>query len=612
MKLKKADRLTVFLGLACLVWSQGVGIANTEKGKNRLPNPSFEKDFEGWNTSASDDGIKVGIDNTVGHTGKNSVFVKKTARGVITSIITERVDVVPGETYVVSGYIKTDLEEGKAYITLDFLSNSGKRTGSYEDDVKLTGANDWTHLGMSRVAPPDSDYAEMRFQVIHFTGTIWCDDAEVTGKQPGPEDKVDTNPPYLGSGYPPEGSTISWRKPVISAYYADADMQWYPRLVEPDDSGVDLGTVVMILDGKDITQRAQVEPFAASYIPAAPLSEGSHTVSVRARDKAGNLAETKWAFEIDTSKPLPKRGEENHNIWSEGKGIKEFYFVHLSDSQLDGRPEHDGYSDKVVDIINKFSPPPAFVVMTGDIIDDGYMAGYPAATKFKEAFEKYVKIFSKLSPPFFTVIGNHDLPRRWFLKEYLHYSPEKIHSILEVDGEELAGKEMFAHYIGAFNYKRFEKHFSPLRYSFDYGGWHFIVYDPQQEESFNGVNTTRSFGCVSYAWVSPEIMLWIEEDLRIQREGQPAIILVHQNMTPHDKYHETYNKEGLLRILTQFNVRAGFCGHGGVFQEWEIAGIRMTMGADVGGTPHGRAGYVTVQIKGGQVNPQVHWLEPPR
>src|SRR2546428_10543411 len=73
------------------------------------------------------------------------------------------------------------------------------------------------------------------------------------------------------------------------------------------------------LDGQDVTALSQISvPFqnpsgtandgysigTVLFVPAAPLSEGGHTVLVQAGDFAGNIATTSWSFTVDTSAPV--------------------------------------------------------------------------------------------------------------------------------------------------------------------------------------------------------------------------------------------------------------------------------------------------------------------
>lgn len=103
---------------------------------------------------------------------------------------------------------------------------------------------------------------------------------------------VSSKDPLISEITPPEGSSTSNTKPVISA-----------KVTDQSSSGLNMNSLKISLDGADKTSDAEYDNSkrTISYIPESGLSEGSHTVKVQVSDKIGNDAERSWKFNVDTS-----------------------------------------------------------------------------------------------------------------------------------------------------------------------------------------------------------------------------------------------------------------------------------------------------------------------
>jgi 3',5'-cyclic AMP phosphodiesterase CpdA len=90
-----------------------------------------------------------------------------------------------------------------------------------------------------------------------------------------------------------------------------------------------------------------------------------------------------------------------------------FYFVHISDPHV-GAPGADKRFQLVIDSINALTPPPEFVVISGDLVSRGGHNPY---------WEKFDSLLDSLIPPVYVCVGNHDY--RSFLwpvdPQYRHY-----------------------------------------------------------------------------------------------------------------------------------------------------------------------------------------------
>lgn len=105
----------------------------------------------------------------------------------------------------------------------------------------------------------------------------------------------DSAPPEIKNPQPPEGSTVGYARPLISAALSD-------------DSGVDTSSVVMTVDGRDVTASTKVLPSKVWYTPEEPLENGDHSVVVRANDLQGSAGELAWRFQLNEAKGEERPG----------------------------------------------------------------------------------------------------------------------------------------------------------------------------------------------------------------------------------------------------------------------------------------------------------------
>jgi len=101
---------------------------------------------------------------------------------------------------------------------------------------------------------------------------------------------IDTSPPIITNLQPPDASITNNSTLMIGADYSDP-------------SGINVGSVVLMVDGIDVTSSAVVTASGVSYTPVTALSDGIHTVYLEVKDNVGNLAIVTWSFTVDTSPP---------------------------------------------------------------------------------------------------------------------------------------------------------------------------------------------------------------------------------------------------------------------------------------------------------------------
>ncbi len=102
--------------------------------------------------------------------------------------------------------------------------------------------------------------------------------------------RVDTQGPIISNEQPLNESTMGDSTPAISAEYSDV-------------SGIDTGSVLLIVDGSDVTPSATVTPDNVLYNPVASLADGMHNVSLEVTDNSipSNAAVMTWWFIVDTT-----------------------------------------------------------------------------------------------------------------------------------------------------------------------------------------------------------------------------------------------------------------------------------------------------------------------
>ena len=103
----------------------------------------------------------------------------------------------------------------------------------------------------------------------------------------------DNLPPTIPSTslQPSDGSTTTDTTPTISASYSDSG------------SGINTSSVILKLDGTDVTASATVIASGVMYTPTTALSYATHTVSLNVSDNSTNTASKTWSFTVS-----PRRG----------------------------------------------------------------------------------------------------------------------------------------------------------------------------------------------------------------------------------------------------------------------------------------------------------------
>jgi len=144
-----------------------------------------------------------------------------------------------------------------------------------------------------------------------------------TALMSGPVISGDTAGPTLYNPHPARFSSTYLRTPTISFQYLD------------NDSGIDISSVQVWLDGVDYSAVAMITPTQCTYLPPSNLPFGSHTVTARAADLAGNSSELSWNFSVIAPLVAPEHflGDiHSHTSYSDGAGTPFDAFTYARDT----------------------------------------------------------------------------------------------------------------------------------------------------------------------------------------------------------------------------------------------------------------------------------------
>jgi hypothetical protein len=188
------------------------------------------------------------------------------------------------------------ITDAEPVISADFEDFSGVNVSSvviYVDAIDITASATVTSTGFAyRPASPLSDglhtvSLELRDNSMpqNPVEDEWTFTVDATA--------LDTTPPEITSMQPVDLSILSDDTPVISASYSD-------------ESGIDTGSVVVMVDALDISSLATITSSGVTYAPIARLSEGPHDVYLEVEDASSNRnkATQAWQFTVDTVAPL--------------------------------------------------------------------------------------------------------------------------------------------------------------------------------------------------------------------------------------------------------------------------------------------------------------------
>jgi hypothetical protein len=165
--------------------------------------------------------------------------------------------------------------------------------------------------------------------------------------------------------------------------------------------------------------------------------------------------------------------------------MEEFTFIHASDTHL--KEQTLPRLRRVREIVKERQP--AFVLITGDLIDDALRVPEEAA---RGLYELYLREIETFEAPVYSVLGNHEI-----------FGIERHMSLVSKE-HPLYGKNMYRHYLG------------PNYYSFQFGKVHFI-----------GLDVLDYDDLWYYGHVEETELGWLEQDLSHVPEGTTVVTFSH-------------------------------------------------------------------------------------
>jgi 3',5'-cyclic-AMP phosphodiesterase len=205
-------------------------------------------------------------------------------------------------------------------------------------------------------------------------------------------------------------------------------------------------------------------------------------------------------------------------------------FVHFSDTHI-VRPgvrlrdvDTIHTLTRVIDAVNALTPPPAFVVIGGDLVSPDVEPEVKAKTReltvrdYETSYEVFHSLVSRLQVPVHYVMGNHD--RRVPFRRVLLSDPHPTDR--------------------------------PYYYAFSSGQYRICILDSLQPPKDGG-------------YVAPEQLAWLRKELHHHADNPTVLIVHHQAVPVGMKVLDQImllNAEDLWQVVHEVNnVCAALCGH---------------------------------------------------
>ncbi len=137
---------------------------------------------------------------------------------------------------------------------------------------------------------PTGNWLSGTYTVRAYSGTFVNATFEVSAST-----AADTTDPVISSRSPADGATVTNASPTITVIYSD-------------NVAINASSVVLKIDGADVTSGATITSSQTSYVPAS-LSNGNHTVYFEVKDTSGNSGSATWTFTVS----VWTTGDINHD-----------------------------------------------------------------------------------------------------------------------------------------------------------------------------------------------------------------------------------------------------------------------------------------------------------
>lgn len=218
---------------ALLITLAALAVADLQYFENFAENPSFEVDGnrddapDGWRAMAFDSPAQLEWDSTAARSGNRSLRISETVgqgdqrdwKTCTGRWVSSARPIVPGESYTLSVWIKTEGVTGQAYAHLAW--QRGTNWLSEEATQRISDTSEWQKVTVTTTAPEEADALIISMNLTRSRGTAWFDDIQVSGKSEMPA-KVD--------------------------YVFNDTTDWFPFTFPTDDTNLDSIDLTGLLD----------------------------------------------------------------------------------------------------------------------------------------------------------------------------------------------------------------------------------------------------------------------------------------------------------------------------------------------------------------------------
>jgi hypothetical protein len=153
-------------------------------------------------------------------------------------------------------------------------------------DIAIRGVEDASN-SMEIVVPAGAPTPSTKNATTAVWEGIYIDQLDDVSFILHPKDAI---PPTIAPGIAP-GAALSEKRPTLSAALSD-------------NVAIDVSTIMVKVDGIDVTASATTSATSVSYTPTTDLQDGPHTFYIKVKDTAGNPAELTVNFTVSSGIPM--------------------------------------------------------------------------------------------------------------------------------------------------------------------------------------------------------------------------------------------------------------------------------------------------------------------
>jgi hypothetical protein len=152
--------------------------------------------------------------------------------------------------------------------------------GSYVTNLAMTESTPGVYIGTYEI-PNGANFSD-----VSITGRLRVGQNDAPPMQAPQTLSASSSPPGISDFAPAEGATVNTQSPAIYATFV------------ADAVPVNPSSIVMWVDGRDVTSETLRTPTFIQYMPSYAYHHGEVHVTVRVADLAGNTTTKSWTFNI--------------------------------------------------------------------------------------------------------------------------------------------------------------------------------------------------------------------------------------------------------------------------------------------------------------------------